>query len=79
MLFVFKEEDWHSFWMKNTYIPLDIAFMDKNKVIVDIQHMIPLDTHICYKPAKEAKYALEVNAGWLEENNIHVNDKLIFW
>ena len=79
MLFVFKEKGWHSFWMENTYIPLDIAFMDKNKVIVDIQHMIPLDTNIRYKPAKEAKYALEVNAGWLEENNIQVNDKLIFW
>ncbi len=79
MLFVFKEEDFHTFWMKDTYIPLDIAFIDRNKVIVDIQQMIPLDTHIRYKPAKRAKYALEVNAGWMEENNVKVNEKVFFW
>jgi len=79
MLFIFKKEDYHTFWMKDTYIPLDIAFIDRNKVIVDIQQMIPLDTRIRYKPAKKAKYALEVNAGWMEENNIQVNDKVFFW
>ncbi|MCG2710934.1 MAG: DUF192 domain-containing protein [Candidatus Omnitrophica bacterium] len=79
MLFIFKEEDFHSFWMKDTYIPLDIAFIDGNNTIVDIQQMIPLDTQIRYKPAKAAKYALEVNAGWMDENNIQINDKVLFW
>ena len=79
MLFIFKEEGFHSFWMKNTFMPLDIAFLDDDKVIVDIQQMIPLDTQYRYAPAKKAKYALEVNAGWLAEHNVQVNDKMIFW
>ncbi len=79
MLFIFKEEGFHAFWMKDTYIPLDIAFIDRNKVIIDIQQMIPLDTRIRYEPAKKARYALEVNAGWMEENNIQVNEKVFFW
>ena len=79
MLFVFKEEALHTFWMKDTFIPLDIAFIDSNHKIVDIQQMIPLDTRILYRPAKPAKYALEVNAGWMEKNNIQVNEKVIFW
>lgn len=79
MLFIFKEEDFHTFWMKDTYIPLDIAFIDCNNTIVDIQQMIPLDTQIRYMPAKAAKYALEVNAGWMEENNIQINEKVLFW
>ena len=52
MFFIFKEEGYHSFWMKDTYIPLDIAFIDKNKVIVDIQEMIPLEIKFRYKPPK---------------------------
>ncbi len=79
MLFVFKEEAFHSFWMKDTYLPLDIAFIDSNHRIVDIQQMIPLDTRLRYKPVKAAKYALEVNAGWMEGNNIQVNEKVFFW
>ena len=79
MLFIFPEEGFHSFWMKDTYIPLDIVFIDSDKVIVDIQQMIPLDTRIRYKPTKPDKYVLEVNAGWMKENNIKVNEKAFFW
>ncbi|MFH1094408.1 MAG: DUF192 domain-containing protein [Candidatus Omnitrophota bacterium] len=79
MLFIFKEEDFHAFWMKDTYIPLDIAFIDRNNTIVDIQQMIPLDIQIRYDSAKKIKYALEVNAGWMEKNDIQVNEKVFFW
>ena len=79
MLFVFKDEGFHSFWMKNTYVPLDIAFIDRTHRIVDIQQMIPLNIRLRYKPAYAAKYALEVNAGWMQENNVQVNDKVLFW
>ncbi len=79
MLFIFKKEGFHSFWMKDTYIPLDLAFIDSRHEIVDIQQMIPLDTRLRHRPSKAIKYALEVNAGWMKQNNIQVNEKVFFW
>jgi len=62
MLFVFDEENYHGIWMKNTYIPLDVVWINESGTIVDVQTMQPhdLNTHI---PNKPAKYVLEVNAG----------------
>jgi len=83
MLFIFPVAEEHNFWMKETYIPLDIAFIDKNKVIIDIQKMQPLDirtqhhAHANNVYAK-TKYALEVNAGWFEENKIRVGSRVYF-
>lgn len=79
MLFVFDKQGYHTFWMKETFIPLDIAFIDKRKRIVDIQQMIPLQTDTRYVPSQESIYALEMNAGWFEEHNIKTGDKLFFW
>jgi uncharacterized membrane protein (UPF0127 family) len=76
MLFVFDEEQTLSFWMKNTLIPLSIAFMDSEGRIVDIQDMKPLDDdppH--YVSAEPARYALEVNQGFFEERGIKVGDR----
>jgi uncharacterized protein len=70
MLFVFNTEKYLSFWMKNTYIPLSIAYIDKKGVIRDIQHMKPLDTSVTYPSKYPVKYALEVNRGWFKKNNI---------
>ena len=77
MLFVYEKEEHLSFWMKNTPLPLSIAFLDKTGLIVDIQNMIPfsLQTHISAFPAQ---YALEVNQGWFKENGISVGDAVIF-
>jgi uncharacterized membrane protein (UPF0127 family) len=75
MLFVFDEEQELSFWMKNTLIPLSIAFVDSEGRIVDIQDMKPLDDdppH--YVSAEPARYALEVNRGFFEERGIKVGD-----
>ncbi len=77
MLFIFEDEDYLSFWMKNTMIPLSIAFIDSDGVIVDIQDMEPYTTtpHISKKPAR---YALEVNQGWFKKHGVKVGDRVKF-
>lgn len=74
MLFIFEKEETLRFWMKNTYIPLAIAFIDAKGVITDILEMIPLDTITPYTSSKPALYALEVNSDWFFLNNISTND-----
>ena len=78
-LFIFENEDYHTFWMKNTLIPLDMIFIDKNLEIVDIKNAVPCETEPCliYKPSKPAKYVLEVNANFASENEIGIGDKLV--
>lgn len=72
MLFVFDREQVLSFWMKNTLIPLSIAYINAQGKIIDIQDMKPLDQ--TPHPSKEvAQYALEVNQGWFQEHQIKVN------
>jgi hypothetical protein len=81
MLFVFKEEGGHSFWMKNTLIPLDIIWINRNKEVV----FISVNTQPCkedpcpsVKPSKKAKYVLEINAGISKEIGLKVGDRLEF-
>ncbi len=78
MLFVFPNQRILTFWMRNTFIPLDIAFIDESGTIVDIQRMAPLDETKDYISAAPALYALEVNAGWFEKQNIRVGSKVGF-
>ena len=76
MLFVFDREQDLSFWMKNTLIPLSIAYIDSEGRIVDIQDMKPLDDdppH--YVASAPAQYALEVNLGFFEDHGVQVGDK----
>jgi uncharacterized protein len=76
MLFVFRSEERLSFWMKDTLIPLSIAFMDTEGRIVDIQDMKPLDDDPpSYVSAEPAQYALEVNQGYFEERGVEVGDR----
>lgn len=65
MLFIFEEEDFHGFWMKNTLIPLDMIFIDADLNIVDILYAEPCTENICkpYIPKKKALYVLETNGG----------------
>ncbi len=74
MLFVFPDAQIRSFWMKNTFIPLDIAYLDAKLSIVDIQAMEPesLDSHPSASPAM---LALEVPLGWFEEVGIAVGNQ----
>lgn len=78
MLFVFRTEHTLSFWMRNTFIPLDIAYISEDGIIVDIQRMEPVDDSKSYVSARPALYALEVNAGWFEKHGIGVGSKVVF-
>ena len=69
MLFVFQQPAIQSFWMANTYIPLDIAYIDASYRITDILQMEPLDTG-SYPSTQPALFALEVIKGWFEEKSI---------
>ena len=76
MPFVYPDEEERSFWMRNTLIPLSIAFMDSEGRVVDIQDMKALDDdppH--YVSAEPAQYALEVNEGFFEERGVEVGDR----
>lgn len=69
MLFDFKEDRPLSFWMSNTYIPLQIAFIRSNGSISQIESMAPLSTRaICSR--EKCRFALEVNEGWFDKNNV---------
>jgi uncharacterized protein len=77
MLFVYPEERELSFWMKNTLIPLSIAFIDSERRIIDIQDMKPLDDEPpSYVSAEPAQYALEVNQGFFEERGVKIGDRV---
>lgn len=75
MLFIFLQEQPLSFWMKNTLIPLSIAYIDSQGRIVDIQDMQPLD-ETPHPSAAPAQYALEVNQGFFAQRGIEVGNKL---
>jgi uncharacterized membrane protein (UPF0127 family) len=74
MLFVFESEEYRSFWMKDTYIALDIAFLNVSFRIVDIQQMEP-QTEDLYNSTAPAMFALEVRKGWFAERGIQVGAK----
>jgi uncharacterized membrane protein (UPF0127 family) len=71
MIFVFDDNAIRSFWMQNTYVALDIAYIDPGLVVVDIQQMEPLTTDP-HQSAAPAMFALEVRKGWFAEKGIRV-------
>lgn len=81
MLFEYKQPEALSFWMKNTLIPLSIAFIaykgTRTGVIVDIQHMEPnsLEPHRTFDLVRAS---LEVNRGWFDQCSIKVGDQVIW-
>ena len=77
MLFIFETEDYHSFWMKNTLIPLSIAFLDREGKILKIADMEPL-TLESHPPPRPILYALEMKKGWFSANGVQVGDMLKF-
>lgn len=69
MLFVFPEEGQHCMWMKNTLLPLSVAFMDAKGVIVSIHDMDP-QSEVSHCAAAPARFALEMNRGWFRSKGI---------
>jgi hypothetical protein len=75
MLFKYKTSKLHCMWMKNTIIPLSVAFINKNHRIINIQQMKPNDeTPHCSK--LPSKYALEMKSGWFKKNKILPGQKV---
>jgi uncharacterized membrane protein (UPF0127 family) len=77
MVFLFEKEQPLSFWMKNTLIPLDIIFADKNWKIVSIQKSAQpckADPCMLYPSSQNAQYVLEINAGLSDKLGIRVGD-----
>lgn len=73
MLFVYPDSEVRYFTMRDTLIPLSIAFLDADGTILGIQHMQPRNrTH--YQSKQPARYALEVNAQWFGRHDIRVGD-----
>ncbi|MFN3951354.1 MAG: DUF192 domain-containing protein [Thermaurantimonas sp.] len=78
MLFLMKNEKPQSFWMKNTYIPLDIIYINSKYRIVSIQkEAVPL-SETSLPSFEPALYVLEVNGGFCDRHNIKVGDKVYF-
>lgn len=76
MLFVFPTADRHGFWMKDTHLPLSIAFIARDGSIINIAEMQPNTTDPHY--AKDnALYALEMNRGWFSRHRIKVGDRVL--
>jgi len=75
MLFVFEQPDVQCFWMRNTLLPLSIAFIADDGTIVNIEDMAPQteDPHCAKKPVR---YALEMAQGWFEQHGIKAGKKL---
>jgi uncharacterized membrane protein (UPF0127 family) len=81
MLFVFEDERPLAFWMKNTLIPLSIAFADADARIVDIQEMAVAGSLMSvevptYRSAAPAQFALEMNKGWYARHKIRTGQRL---
>ena len=75
MVFVFEENAAHCMWMKNTLIPLSVAFIDEAGAIINIADMQP-QTEQSHCASRPARYALEMNKGWFAQRGIKPGAKL---
>jgi len=76
MIFIYSHPVTSSFWMKDTHIPLSIAFINSEGRIISIQDMEPDNDRKTYSPPRPFLYALEMNQGWFKRNNVRVGDKV---
>jgi uncharacterized membrane protein (UPF0127 family) len=78
MLFIFPDMEERSFWMKNTYISLDIMYIDDKMEIVSIQKYATPLSEQSLPSFKKAQYVLEVNGGFADKYHIAYGDKIAF-
>jgi uncharacterized protein len=76
MLFIFTQESVQSFWMRNTYISLDMIFVNADKKIITIQRNTKILSDKSYQSTAPAKYVIEVDAGFSNRFNIKVGDRV---
>ena len=73
MFFIWEYKKKQCMWMRNTYIPLNVAYLDSSGKILEIYDMVPFSRKsVCSR--SNVKYALEVNEGWFKKNNLFVGD-----
>ena len=75
MLFIFDEATTHCMWMKNTLLPLSVAFIDERGAIINVEDMAPQteDSHCASRPAR---YALEMNRGWFAARGLKPGSRI---
>lgn len=76
MLFVFEQEGMPCFWMKNTPLPLDIAFIDQEGFIANIAAMQPFDLQ-SHCPVRPIRYALEMEQGWFAKADKQAGERVV--
>jgi uncharacterized protein len=76
MLFIFDPPAQAVFWMKNTRIPLSIAFIDNQGRILEIRSMKPFDETLIWSVSNAVAYALEVNEGWFDRHGIQMGTRI---
>ena len=69
MLFIYANKNFLCMWMKNTYIPLTVLFIDERGYVLEMQDMIP-NTETPHCSANKVRFALEVETSWLKSTNI---------
>lgn len=70
MIFVFKEPKKAFFWMKNTSIPLDVAFLDSEGVILEILPLVPFEETRVVSQSDKVAYAIETNRDWFASRDL---------
>ena len=75
MLFVFPDVSAHCMWMRNTFVPLSVAFIDEQGTIVSIHDMQP-QTENSHCAARPARFALEMNQGWFAQKGVKAGASL---
>ena len=76
MVFVYDSPTQASFWMKNTLIPLDIGFFDKNGVLTEVKKLYPQNLDAVKSSRSDILFCIEMNAGWFDKNNVKSSAKL---
>ena len=78
MIFVFRPEQKVPIWMKDTFIPLDIVFINNGTIVEIIKNTKPNQIYPMYEAELEITEFIEVNSGFIDRNNIKVGDKVYF-
>lgn len=76
MLFIFPESDYISIWIANTYVPLSVAFINNDGVVINVASMAPLITDL-HRTRAPAKYAIEMQRGWFKRHGVKVGERLL--